>query len=140
MAAREEAILEALHQEAMQLLLNQLGKESSPGVKVFHDVCHFLSSVYDTPARVSAFGQELRALEAKCAQHCPQLQLLTDVALSTFPVPPASGFERCRVRLWQLGFVEGASIKGQANKLSPGRLQQQRRKMRARLTRQVQPT
>ena len=103
--------MEELHQQAVTWLMGQLNEEESPGVKKYTDVCHFLSCMHDTPVSMESFASALKFLERECVKVLALEE--EDNPLTAIPVPPAPGsIARYRVRLWQVGFVEGASVKG----------------------------
>jgi len=107
-----EDYMDELHREVVAWLLAQLNEEESPGVKKYTDVCHYLSCMHSTPAAVEDFVRALKHLDACCCEALPMQQAEQDL-LTVIPHPPAPGqLGRYRVRLWQLGFVEGASVKG----------------------------
>lgn len=109
-----EQFMESLHQEVLQYLMPQLTAVGSQlGQQAHCDVCAYLSGTYDSAAKLAAFAEALRALDEKCAAAVGP-QAADDDAICTIPAAPPSRSPlfRCRVRLWQLGFVEGASIKG----------------------------
>lgn len=109
--ACEATFMEDLHQKAVTWLLRQLTVEESVGVKKYTDVCHFLSAMHPSPGSIQNFAECLQILDRECCKVLP-LQP-EDEFIQVIPVPPQPGsFSRHRVHLWQLGYVEGASMKG----------------------------
>jgi len=109
--ACEATFMEDLHQKAVTWLLGQLTVEEPAGVKKYTDVCHFLSAMHPSPESIQNFAEGLQILDRECCKVLP-LQP-DDEFVQVIPVPPQPGsFSRHRVHLWQLGYVEGASMKG----------------------------
>ena len=109
--ACEATFMEDLHQKAVTWLLGQLTVEEPAGVKKYTDVCHFLSAMHPSPESIQNFAESLQILDRECCKVLP-LQP-DDEFIQVIPVPPQPGsFSRHRVHLWQLGYVEGASMKG----------------------------
>lgn len=115
-AVDEASVLEELHRDVMQHLLPDLQREVTPGVKQFTDCSDYLSHCYHTPALLQTFAAGLKDLETKCVAVLRNPLPVNDIAIDIVPAPPAqSDMHRFQIRLWQLGFVEGASVKGTAD-------------------------
>ena len=114
--ADEASVLEELHREVLQHLLPELQREVTPGGRQFTDCCDYLTHCFHTPASQQTFAAGLKDLETKCVASL-RGPFVNDVgvAINIVPAPPAqTDMLRFQVCLWQLGFVEGASIKGTA--------------------------
>ena len=110
------SVLEELHREVLQHLLPELQREVTPGGRQFTDCCDYLTHCFHTPASQQAFAAGLKDLEAKrvASLRGQHIHAVGD-PIDTVPAPPAQDdTHRFQVGLWQLGFVEGASIQGTA--------------------------
>ena len=106
--------MEELHGHLTQDMRAKVAEEVN-GVRVYSDVPAFLEAQYNSAEKLATFAHALIDLHSKVVSTIGVV--VDDCPLEVVPPrPPPKGpngeLFTCRLRLWQMGFREGASVKG----------------------------
>ena len=118
-----ELDFQALYTQMLKLVADMSEVKDASGNLKFADLCEFLAAEFPEPTHRDQFAKELQELEQSC---CAILghEVAADNPVRDVPAPPppasarAVGHTLCqyRLRLWDLGFVEEAAIRGKQPK------------------------
>lgn len=109
--------LEELHTHLMRDMRAKVCQEVD-GVRIYTDVPAFLEGQFNTSEKLETFAiamQDLHDKVVRVLQVVPEDNPLEVVPERPPPKGPNGELFSCRIRLWQMGFAEGASIKGPSN-------------------------